>query len=112
MAAHIGDDDPIVSGQHRDLVFPVLAAGAEPVNQDERFALAIFLIVQRASIVFEKGHGTYLSGLWWGGEGGIQRRGIKGTQQLDENLRRRAQGFVFIRVQVKRGVAAATLVQR
>jgi hypothetical protein len=56
VAAHIGDDDPVMLGQRRDLVFPVLATGAQPMDQHERVALAVFLIVQRASIVFEIGH--------------------------------------------------------
>src|SRR5450830_1824610 len=53
-----------------------------------------------------------LSGLLGSGEGGVQRRGVEGAQQFDKNLRGRPQGFVLVRVQIERRVAAATLVQR
>ncbi|MNY26051.1 hypothetical protein D3C86_1598770 [compost metagenome] len=56
VTAHIRDDHPVAGGKCRDLFFPVQRAGTETVDQQQRYAVAIFLIVQVATFVFEIGH--------------------------------------------------------
>ena len=56
VAAYIRHDHPVAGRQRRDLLFPVQGAGTQPVDQQQRRAVAIFLIVQVATFVFEIGH--------------------------------------------------------
>ncbi|GGJ36165.1 hypothetical protein GCM10009085_32460 [Pseudomonas avellanae] len=46
MTAHVHDHDAVVAGQHRNLVLPVLTAGTQAVQQQNRLALAILFVVQ------------------------------------------------------------------
>ena len=57
MAAHVNHDQVVVSGEYRYLQFPILAAGAQAVDQDQRVAMAIFFVMQAAAFMVEPGHG-------------------------------------------------------
>ncbi len=56
MATHIHHDQAVMPGQHRNLQFPILAAGAQAVDQNQRGAVTIFLVMQAAPFMFEPGH--------------------------------------------------------
>ncbi len=57
MAAHVNHDQAVVPGEYRYLQFPILAAGAQAVNQDQGVAMAVFLVMQAAAFMIEPGHG-------------------------------------------------------
>ena len=57
VTAHIQQHQAVMSGQHGDLQFPILATGAQAVDQDQWHAVAIFLVMQGATFMFEIGHG-------------------------------------------------------
>ncbi|MNH31191.1 hypothetical protein D3C79_915290 [compost metagenome] len=56
VATDVHEDHPVVVGKRRHLHLPVQAAGAQAVQQHQRLALAVFLVVQRATFMFEVGH--------------------------------------------------------
>lgn len=56
MAAYIHHDQAVMPGQHRDLQLPILAAGAQAMDQDQRRAVTVFLVMQVAAFVVEPGH--------------------------------------------------------
>ncbi|MNJ51472.1 hypothetical protein D3C77_467770 [compost metagenome] len=66
VAADVHQDHPVVAGKGWHLHFPIQATGAQAVQQHQRIALAIFLVVQRATFVFEISHGRNSCQAWAG----------------------------------------------
>ncbi|MNR40258.1 hypothetical protein D3C85_1585320 [compost metagenome] len=66
MATDVHQDHPVVTGKCRHLHLPVLTAGAQAMEQYQRIALAVFLVVQRTTFMFEIGHGHDSCQAWAG----------------------------------------------
>ncbi|MNI73316.1 hypothetical protein D3C73_1293170 [compost metagenome] len=56
VTAYVRHDHPITGRECRNLFFPVQGTGTQTVDQQQWNAVAIFLIVQVATFMFEIGH--------------------------------------------------------
>ncbi|MNE08934.1 hypothetical protein D3C80_1015980 [compost metagenome] len=76
VTADVHEDHPVVTGKCRHLHFPVLATRPQPMQQHQGFTLAIFLVVQRATFMFEIGHGRDSCQAWAGAAKGTSKGAV------------------------------------